>query len=76
MKLGKDMKSKEDRRKLRALRYINRKRYGRLRRLRRRIGDDLMEEFLLLGFIHRGYTLTEETWGINHLGEEYYERVK
>lgn len=64
------------REKLQALETINRLDHGYLDELRLRIGEPLVNEFISLGFIHTGYTLKEETWGINTLGKRYYEIVK
>ena len=62
--------------RLEALKYINEEKNGYLEDLRSRLGDSLVNEFLVLGFIHSGYTLKEETWGLNPLGERYYKMVK
>ena len=64
------------RERLQALETINRLDHGYLDELRSRIGESLVNEFISLGFIHTGYTLKEDTWGINPLGKRYYEIVK
>ena len=64
------------RERLQALETINRLNHGYLDELRDLIGESLVNEFLSLGFIHPGYTLEKETWGINPLGKRYYEMVK
>jgi hypothetical protein len=64
------------REKMQALEIINRLDHGYLDELRELIGESLVNEFLSLGFIHPGYTLEKETWGINPLGKRYYEMTK
>ena len=64
------------RERLQALETINRLDHGYLDELQDLIGESLVNEFLSLGFIHPGYTLEKETWGINPLGKRYYEMVK
>ena len=66
------------RERLQALETINRLEldHGYLDELRSRIGESLVNEFISLGFIHTGYTLEKDTWGINPLGKRYYQIVK
>jgi len=62
--------------RLEALKYINEEKHGYMEDLRSHLGDSMVNEFLVLGFIHSGYTLKEETWGLNPLGEKYYNVVR
>ena len=62
--------------RMEALKYINEEKHGYLEDLRSRLGESLVNEFLVLGFIHSGYTLKKETWGLNPLGEKYYNVVR
>ena len=64
------------RERLQALETINRLDHGYLDELRLRIGESLLNEFISLGFIHTGYTLEKDTWGINTRWKRDYEIVK
>ena len=58
------------------LKYCVQNDHGYLENLVSEIGESLVNEFIVLGFIYTGYTLEKETWGINPLGKRYYEMVK
>ena len=65
-----------DKKRLEALEYVVNNENGRLDKLIEKIGEDFVNEFSSLGFIHLGYTLTYATWGVTKLCKEYYEAVK
>lgn len=54
-----------------ALRSIYNSGRGYIKDLRENIGNDLLSEFISVGFIICGYTRTSKTWRISELGRSY-----
>ena len=57
------------------LKYCVETEHGILEDLKKQIGDSLVNEFCILGWIHLGYTLTEETWSVTQRAKRYYKIV-
>ncbi len=45
--------------------------WGYIKDLRTNIGEELLSEFISVGFIICGYTRTKKTWRISNLGRSY-----
>lgn len=54
-----------------ALKSIYDSGWGYINDLRKNIGEDLLSEFISVGFIICGYTRTKKTWRISNLGRSY-----
>lgn len=54
-----------------ALKNIYNSGWGYIKDLRTTIGEDLLSEFISVGFIICGYTRTKKTWRISNLGRSY-----
>jgi len=65
-----------DKRRLEALKYVVENKNGFLTELQEQIGQEYVDEFSSLGFIHLGYTLTYATWGVTDSCKRYYKVVK
>jgi len=65
-----------DKRRLEALKYVVENKNGFLTELKERIGQEYVEEFLSLGFIHEGYTWKKKTWKCLELAKRYYKIIK
>ncbi len=72
METGKNRTSE----RLNALAKINDKENGYMSELITEIGQKLVDEFIAVGFIICGYTLTAKTWRVSELGKEYYAEIK
>jgi hypothetical protein len=56
-----------------ALTTIYRSDKGYIKDLQQSIGDELLAEFISVGFIICGYTRKSKTWRISKLGKDYVE---
>lgn len=54
-----------------ALKNIYTSGWGYIKDLRATIGEELLSEFISVGFIICGYTRTQKTWRISNLGRSY-----
>lgn len=54
-----------------ALKNIYTSGWGYIKDLRTNIGEELLSEFISVGFIICGYTRTQKTWRISNLGRSY-----
>ncbi|MBD5315880.1 MAG: hypothetical protein HDS08_06985 [Bacteroides sp.] len=54
-----------------ALKAIYKDGWGYIKDLQEKIGNDLLSEFISVGFIICGYTRTSKTWRISNLGKSY-----
>lgn len=54
-----------------ALKSIYTSGWGYIKDLRTNIGEELLSEFISVGFIICGYTRTKKTWRISNLGRSY-----
>lgn len=54
-----------------ALKNIYNSGWWYIKDLRTNIGEDLLSEFISVGFIICGYTRTKKTWRISNLGRSY-----
>lgn len=62
--------------RLDALAYINNKKNGYISELVTEISQEFVDEFITIGFITYGYTLTAKTWKVTSLGKEFYTELK
>lgn len=72
MKTGRTHKSE----RLNALAKVNNKGNGYMNELIPEIGQKFVDEFIAVGFIICGYTLTAKTWRVSELGKEFYAEIK
>lgn len=56
-----------------ALQNIYRSGWGYFNELQENIDEEILSEFLSVGFIICGYTRTRKTWRISSLGRNYVE---
>lgn len=56
-----------------ALKRIYNDGWGYVNDLRTKIGNELLSEFVSVGFIICGYTRTSKTWRISNLGKSYVQ---
>ncbi len=72
MEIGRTRKSE----RLNALAKVNNKGNGYMNELIPEIGQKFVDEFIAVGFIICGYTLTAKTWRVSELGKEFYAEIK
>lgn len=72
MEKGRTRKSE----RLNALAKVNNKGNGYMNELIPEIGQKFVDEFIAVGFIICGYTLTAKTWRVSELGKEFYAEIK
>ncbi len=72
MEIGRTRKSE----RLKALAKVNNKGNGYMNELIPEIGQKFVDEFIAVGFIICGYTLTAKTWRVSELGKEFYAEIK
>lgn len=65
-----------DMERISALSYVVSKRYGYVRELIEAIKQNIVDEFVALGFVIMGYTSEDKTWRVSDLAINYYNVVK
>ena len=68
--------TESDKERLSTLKYVVENENGYLEDLKEAIGQERVDEFCSLGFIHVGCIWDAETWGVTELCRRYYDIVK
>lgn len=65
-----------DMERISALSYVVSKKYGYVRELVETIKQNIVDEFVSLGFVIMGYTPEDKTWRVSDFAINYYNIVK
>ena len=65
-----------DMERISALSYVVSKRYGYVHELVETIKQNIVDEFVSLGFVIMGYTIEDKTWRASDFAVSYYNIVK
>lgn len=58
-----------------ALRHLYKNQRGYMKELKQAIGEELVEEFKTVGFIHQGFTRKSETYKMTEFGKGYVKEA-